>query len=94
MEIRNEKEESLRASLSTEIVRLSFRKVKTDEVRHMRATLCDEYVPKTDNTKEQRKEPAGLLTVYDLDVKGWRRFYADRVIEWEAEHQLDVEVYA
>ena len=35
MEIRNEKEEALRASLSTEVVRLSFRKVKTDEIRHM-----------------------------------------------------------
>ena len=45
----------------------------------MRATLCDEYVPKTDNIKEQRKEPSNLITAYDMDVKGWRRFYADRV---------------
>ena len=89
MEIRNEKEESLRSSLSTEIVRLSFRKVKTDEVRHMRATLAAEYVPKTDNIKEQRKEPSNLITAYDMDVKGWRRFYADRVDEWAVEKRVD-----
>ena len=89
MENRNEKEESLRSSLSTEIVRLSFRKVKPDEVRHMRATLADEYVPKTDNIKEQRKEPSNLITAYDMDVKGWRRFYADRVDEWAVEKRVD-----
>ena len=88
MEIRNEKEEALRASLSTEVVRLSFRKVKTDEIRHMRATLCDEYVPKTENIKEQRKEPPGLITAYDVDVKGWRRFYSDRVDEWAVDTKL------
>ena len=88
MEIRNEKEEALRASLSTEVVRLSFRKVKTDEIRHMRATLCDEYVPKTENIKEQRKEPPGLITAYDVDVKGWRRFYSDRVDEWVVDTKL------
>ena len=91
MEIRNEKEERLRAVLSDSIVNLSFRKLKTDEIRHMTCTLNDEYVPKSENTKPERKEPEGLITVYDLDVKGWRRFYADRVIEWEAEHQVDVE---
>ena len=91
MEIREEKEERLRAVLSESIVNLSFRKLKTDEIRHMTCTLNDEYVPKTDNTKEQRKEPPGLITVYDMDVKGWRRFYADRVIDFEAEKIVDVE---
>ncbi len=89
MEIRNEKEERLRAVLSESIVNLSFRKLKTGETRHMTCTLNDEYVPKTDSTKEQRKEPPGLITVYDMDVKGWRRFYADRVIEFEAEKIVD-----
>ena len=89
MEIRNEIEEALRGALSTEIVKLSFRKIKTNETRHMRATLCDEYVPKTDNIKEQRKEPSNLITAYDMDVKGWRRFYADRVDEWTVEHKVD-----
>ena len=90
MEIRNEKEESIRSALSTEIVKLSFRKVKTDETRHMRATLCDEYIPKSQNVKSTRKEPEGLLTIWDLDVKDWRRFYADRVDEWEVEKRVDV----
>ena len=90
MEIRNEKEEALRASLSTEIVRLSFRKVKTNETRHMRATLADEYIPKSVNVKSTRKEPEGLITVYDLDVNSWRRFYANRVDRWEVEHKVDV----
>jgi hypothetical protein len=90
MEIRNEKEESIRSALSTEIVKLSFRKIKTNETRHMRVTLCDEYVPMTDNIKEQRKEPSGLITAWSLDAKEWRRFYADRVDEWEVEKRVDV----
>jgi hypothetical protein len=89
MEIRNEKEESLRASLSTEIVRLSFRKVKTCETRHMTCTTADEFIPKSQNVKEQRKEPSGLITAWSLDAKGWRRFYADRVDEWTVEHKVD-----
>ena len=89
MEIRNEIEEAVRGALSTEIVKLSFRKIKTNETRHMRATLCDEYVPKTDNIKEQRKAPSNLITANDMDVKGWIRFYADRVDEWTVEHKVD-----
>ena len=88
MEIRNEKEERLRAHLQSEIVNLSFRKMKTDEIRHMRCTLKDEYVPRVDDTKPSRKEPPGLMTVYDMDVKEWRRFYVDRlesVEGWEPE---------
>ena len=90
MEIRNEKEESIRASLSTEIVKLSFRKIKTNETRDMRATLADEYIPKSQNVKSTRKEPSGLITAWSLDVKGWRRFYADRVDEWTVEKRVDV----
>ena len=89
MEIRNEKEESIRASLSTEIVKLSFRKIKTNETRVMRATLADEYIPKSQNVKSTRKEPEGLVTIWDLDVNGWRRFYTDRVDEWTVEHKVD-----
>ena len=89
MEIRNEKEESLRASLSTEIVKLSFRKIKTNETRHMRATLADEYIPKSQNVKSTRKEPEGLVTIWDLDVNGWRRIYTERVDEWTVEHKVD-----
>ena len=89
MEIRNEKEESIRSALSTEVVRLSFRKVKTDETRVMRATLADEYIPKSQNVKSTRKEPEGLVTIWDLDVNGWRRFYTDRVDEWEVEKIVD-----
>ena len=81
MEIRNEKEESLRASLSTEIVRLSFRKVKTNETRHMTCTTADEFIPKSQNVKSNRKEPEGLITVYDIEAKDWRRFYMDNLIE-------------
>ena len=50
--------------------------------------MCDEYVPKTENIKEQRKEPPGLITAYDVDVKGWRRFYSDRVDEWAVDTKL------
>ena len=89
MEIRNEIEEALRGALSTEVVRLSFRKVKTNETRHMRATLADEYIPKSQNVKSTRKEPEGLVTIWDLDVNGWRRFYTDRVDEWTVEHKVD-----
>ena len=89
MEIRNEKEEALRGALSTEVVRLSFRKVKTDETRVMRATLADEYIPKSQNVKSTRKEPGGLVTIWDLDVNGWRRVYADRVDEWTVEHKVN-----
>ena len=96
MEIRNEKEERLRAHLQSEIVNLSFRKMRTDEIRHMRCTLKDEYVPRVDDTKSSRKEPPGLMTVYDMDVKEWRRFYVDRLESVEGWEPVDntVDVFA
>ena len=94
MELRNEEEEKLRSALSTEIVRLSFRKIKSNETRDMTCTLADEYIPKSVNTKSIRKEPENLITVYDVNINSWRRFYINRVDKWhveEREHKVDVE---
>lgn len=63
--------------LQTGIVRLSFIKVKDGQVRNMRATLNEDYIPQPDHNPEKRKplqDKKEVVRVYDLDVEGWRSF--------------------
>lgn len=63
--------------LENGIVRLSFIKVKDGQVRNMRATLNEDYIPQPDHFPEKRKplqDKKEVVRVYDLDVEGWRSF--------------------
>ena len=61
-------------SLRAGIVRLSFIKVKDGEVRNMRATLSEKYIPDAQKPKSDVKKNEETVRVYDLDVEGWRSF--------------------
>lgn len=62
------------------IVKLSFVKLKDGQVRNMRATLNDKFIPEeqkpTQVVANEKKECESCQTVrvYDLDVEGWRSF--------------------
>jgi len=62
-------------SLRAGIVRLSFVKVKDGEVRNMRATLNEKYIPEEHLPKHDgyTNNPE-TVRAYDLDVEGWRSF--------------------
>lgn len=63
--------------LENGIVRLSFIKVKDGQVRNMRATLKEDYIPDSDPIPDKRKhlqDKKEVVRVYDLDVEGWRSF--------------------
>lgn len=65
-------------SLRAGIVRLSFVKVKDGEVRNMRATLNEKYIPEEQKPVGvcwvNKNETPETVKVYDLDVEGWRSF--------------------
>lgn len=63
--------------LENGIVRLSFIKVKDGQVRNMRATLKEDYIPRPDGNHDQRKplqDKKEVVRVYDLDLEAWRSF--------------------
>ena len=61
-------------SLRAGIVRLSFIKVKDGEVRNIRATLSEKYIPDAQKPTTDVKKNEETVRVYDLDVEGWRSF--------------------
>lgn len=63
--------------LENGIVRLSFIKVKDGQVRNMRATLKEDYIPRPDGDPDKRKplqDKKEVVRVYDLDLEAWRSF--------------------
>ena len=57
------------------IVKLSFVKLKDGQVRNMRATLNDKFIPEEQKpTQVVANEKKETVRVYDLDVEGWRSF--------------------
>jgi len=56
------------------IVKLSFVKVKDGQVRNMRATLSEKFIPDAQKPTTEVKKNEETVRVYDLDVEGWRSF--------------------
>lgn len=56
------------------IVRLSFIKVKDGQIRNMRATLNEKFIPDAQKPTTEVKKNEETVRVYDLDVEGWRSF--------------------
>jgi hypothetical protein len=70
------------------IVKLSFVKVKDGQVRNMRATLNDKFIPadkmpKTDANANTEKNQLAVR-VFDLDVEDWRSFRVDSLQTFDA----------
>jgi hypothetical protein len=67
--------DSVMDTLQQNIVRLSFIKVKDGQVRNMRATLNEKFIPDEHKpTQVVANEKKETVRVYDLDVEGWRSF--------------------
>ena len=66
--------DSVTNSLRDGIVRLSFVKVKDGQVRNMRATLNEKFIPDAQKPTTEVKKNEETVRVYDLDVEGWRSF--------------------
>jgi hypothetical protein len=83
-EIESYNRDTLLAMLHCRVVEMKYRKVD-GEVRVMRGTLKEELVPKLkiDDVyldKEERSH-SNLVTLWDLDVNGWRSVRTDRIID-------------
>ena len=66
--------DSVTDSLRDGIVRLSFVKVKDGQIRNMRATLNEKFIPDAQKPTTEVKKNEETVRVYDLDVEGWRSF--------------------
>ena len=73
----------LRKLLKESVLNIKFTK-KDGTTRDMRCTLVDQFIPTA--TKEQYEEKRtrarnpDVLSVWDLDKKGWRSFRVDSVL--------------
>lgn len=70
----------LRKLLSTDIVTVTFTK-KNGELREMLCTTLKEYLPGEwlDSEKPLVLAETGIVTVWDLEQKGWRSFRFDSI---------------
>jgi hypothetical protein len=60
---------------------IKFRKLNGD-LRTMRCTLKADLLPSTiAEALDKTNRPSDLITVYDLDMNGWRSFHIDSIIE-------------
>jgi hypothetical protein len=62
--------------------------------RKMFGTLAEQYLPDIDPTKEARRtnvDGPGLITVFDMEAEGWRRFILDNLTE-EVKRRPDLDL--
>jgi len=71
-------------SLYNNICFVNFTKMD-GTLRGMRCTLRSDMLPPQTDLEEhtQRKQSTESISVWDLEVKGWRSFRADSVIEFK-----------
>lgn len=67
-------------------VHLQFKKVNGD-LRNMVATLNTDYIPESDIPAEGKERVANeeIVVLYDLEVKGWRSFRTENLIEYRCD---------
>ena len=76
-------EEKLREILSTGVLIVTFNKLDGEE-RVMTCTNNIENIPEESRPKNNSAPKAqGLVTVWDMNAKGWRSFKYDRVTKVE-----------
>jgi len=54
-------------------------------IRDMQCTLQDSIVPATKGTGSDHK--AGIITVFDTKVQGWRTIKFDKIIEFKVQNE-------
>lgn len=69
-------------------VHLQFKKVNGD-LRNMVGTLQEDFIPVSDiptkdNDRSENKV-SGIVVLYDLEVKGWRSFRVENLIEYRCD---------
>ena len=73
--------ETLLNILHSRAATVKFQK-RNGDIRTMQCSLNPTVVPeKIDLQVNEEKNNPDLLTVYDLEEKGWRSFYLDSIIE-------------
>ena len=71
----------LQSQLQTEILEVTFTKVNGDK-RVMNCTLMEQIMPTTTEEKKDttdKKVNEDILSVWDIDAKGWRSFRINTV---------------
>lgn len=72
-------EQELVESLKKEVLVVTFDKLSGDE-RVMTCTKDTNVIPEENHQKDSGREPKpGLINVWDVNAKGYRSFYYDRV---------------
>jgi len=75
--------ETLRNHLKYCVVVVEFIK-KDGSHRRMKCTLNETLIPpKEYDTRPRAARPENLISVYDLDVDGWRTINADTITLWQ-----------
>lgn len=71
----------LQTQLQTEVLEITFTKVNGDK-RVMNCTLMEGILPSnTTENKTDKKVNETILSVWDIDAKGWRSFRMDAVTQ-------------
>lgn len=70
---------SVRKALESSIYGIVFRKMD-GTLRVMRCTLDKKYLPEIESSKPMDVYDNDLLTVWDLDIEGWRSFHVSSLI--------------
>lgn len=77
--------EDLKTKLKLGVVTVKFTKMN-GELREMRCTLNDQFIPVTQETKEgvtkERKANPNVQAVWDIENDGWRSFRFDSITEF------------
>jgi len=71
-------ETDLIKQLQNEVLVVTFNK-KDGDKRVMTCTKSFDVIPEADQPKSDKKPKDGLVTVWDIDAKGWRSFVYERV---------------
>lgn len=72
----------IKETLMNEIVKVSFVK-QNGEARDMLCTLREDIIPEEFKPKSAKPKTDGLVSVWDLEKKGWRSFKVDSINTFE-----------
>ena len=72
----------IRNTLINEVVKVSFVK-QNGESRDMVCTLREDIIPEEHKPKTGAPKVQGLVSVWDLEKKGWRSFKIDSINTFE-----------
>ena len=80
--------EDLNKQLREGILVVTFNKLDGDE-RIMTCTKDFNLIPESSRPKTDKQPPAGNVTVWDINAKGWRSFKYDRVTKVDKGEKIE-----